>query len=108
MKGGGIRGIAYGGALQELAAQGVLGHITRVGGTSAGAIQAALLAVGYSPEAIIDIVNRTPVQRLNDGRFIFFGAAATYCASLAGTGATSSLLTSASWWAAKPSVPTSP
>jgi len=73
MKGGGIRGIAYGGALQELENQGVLPHITRVGGTSAGAIQAALLAVGYSPEAIIDIINRTPVQRLNDGRFIFFG-----------------------------------
>jgi NTE family protein len=41
-KGGGIRGIAYGGALQELARQGVLAQ--RVGGTSAGAIQAALLA----------------------------------------------------------------
>jgi NTE family protein len=73
MKGGGIRGIAYGGALQELEKQGVLAHITRVGGTSAGAIQAALLAVGYSPDAIIDIINRTPVQRLNDGQFIFIG-----------------------------------
>ncbi|MFD1873900.1 patatin-like phospholipase family protein [Hymenobacter bucti] len=38
MKRGGIRGIAYGGALQELEKQGVLTHITRVGGTSAGAI----------------------------------------------------------------------
>jgi NTE family protein len=73
MKGGGIRGIAYGGALQELEKQGVLVHITRVGGTSAGAIQAALLAVGYSPESIINIINRTPVQRLNDGQFIFIG-----------------------------------
>jgi len=73
MKGGGIRGIAYGGALQELESRGVLAHITRVGGTSAGAIQAALLAVGYSPTAIIDIINRTPVQRLNDGQFIFIG-----------------------------------
>ncbi|HET9504027.1 MAG TPA: patatin-like phospholipase family protein [Hymenobacter sp.] len=73
MKGGGIRGIAYGGALQELESRGVLAHITRVGGTSAGAIQAALLAVGYSPDAIIDIINRTPVQRLNDGQFIFIG-----------------------------------
>jgi NTE family protein len=73
MKGGGIRGIAYGGALQELESRGVLAHITRVGGTSAGAIQAALLAVGYSPAAIIDIINRTPVQRLNDGQFIFIG-----------------------------------
>ena len=73
LKGGGIRGIAYGGALQELEQRGVLAGIERVGGTSAGAIQAALLAVGYSPAAIIDVINRTPVQRLNDGRFIFIG-----------------------------------
>ncbi|SFQ21782.1 patatin-like phospholipase family protein [Hymenobacter arizonensis] len=73
MEGGGIRGIAYGGALQELEQQGVLRGIERVGGTSAGAIQAALLAVGYSASEIIAVVNATPVQRLNDGRFIFFG-----------------------------------
>ncbi|TGE21465.1 patatin [Hymenobacter aquaticus] len=73
MEGGGIRGIAYGGALQELENHGVLAGIRRVGGTSAGAIQAALLAVGYSPAEIIAVVNDMPVQRLNDGRLIFFG-----------------------------------
>ncbi|WP_188561230.1 patatin-like phospholipase family protein [Hymenobacter frigidus] len=73
MEGGGIRGIAYGGALLELEQQGLLRGIERVGGTSAGAIQAALLAVGYSAQEIIDVVNATPIQRLNDGRFIFFG-----------------------------------
>jgi NTE family protein len=73
MEGGGIRGIAYGGALAELEKQGVLAGIVRVGGTSAGAIQAALLAVGYSPAEIMEVVNNTPVQRLNDGRLIFFG-----------------------------------
>lgn len=73
LEGGGIRGIAYGGALQELESRGVLASIGRVGGTSAGAIQAALLAVGYSAQEIIDVVNATPVQQLNDGRFIFFG-----------------------------------
>ena len=73
MEGGGIRGIAYGGALLELEQRGVLAGLTRVGGTSAGAIQAALLAVGYSAQEIIDVVNATPVQRLNDGRFIFLG-----------------------------------
>jgi NTE family protein len=73
LEGGGIRGIAYGGALQELESRGVLASLVRVGGTSAGAIQAALLAVGYSAQEIIDVVNATPVQRLNDGRFIFFG-----------------------------------
>jgi NTE family protein len=73
MEGGGIRGIAYGGALAELETQGVLAGIQRVGGTSAGAIQAALLAVGYTPAEIIRVVNEMPVQRLNDGRLIFFG-----------------------------------
>ena len=73
MEGGGVRGIAYGGALQELQAQGILAHIERVGGTSAGAIQAALLAVGYAPDEIVDVINHTPVQRLNDGRFMFVG-----------------------------------
>ena len=73
LKGGGIRGIAYGGALQELESRGVLAGIRRVGGTSAGAIQAALLAVGYSAQEIIEVVNATPIQRLNDGQFIFVG-----------------------------------
>ncbi|SHL40855.1 patatin-like phospholipase family protein [Hymenobacter psychrotolerans] len=73
MEGGGIRGIAYGGALLELEQRGMLAGIRRVGGTSAGAIQAALLAVGYSPQEIIEVMNNTPVQRLNDGRLIFFG-----------------------------------
>jgi len=73
MEGGGIRGIAYGGALLELEQRGILRGLERVGGTSTGAIQAALLAVGYSAQEIIDVVNATPIQRLNDGRFIFFG-----------------------------------
>ncbi|OWP65092.1 patatin [Hymenobacter amundsenii] len=73
MEGGGIRGIAYGGALAELERQGLLADLRRVGGTSAGAIQAALLAVGYAPADIICIVNELPIQRLNDGRLIFFG-----------------------------------
>jgi NTE family protein len=73
MEGGGIRGIAYGGALDELDKQGILRGIERVGGTSAGAIQAALLAVGYSPAEIVQEVNHTPIQRFNDGRFLFFG-----------------------------------
>ena len=73
MEGGGIRGIAYGGALAELEKQGVLAELRRVGGTSAGAIQAALLAVGYAPREIIEVVNNMPVQRLNDGRLMFFG-----------------------------------
>ncbi|MBT9391971.1 patatin-like phospholipase family protein [Hymenobacter sp. NST-14] len=73
LEGGGIRGIAYGGALAELESRGLLAGLQRVGGTSAGAIQAALLAVGYAPREIIEVVNTLPVQRLNDGRLMFFG-----------------------------------
>ena len=47
-EGGGVKGIAYIGAMQVLQEKGVLEAITRVGGTSAGAINATLFALGYS------------------------------------------------------------
>lgn len=47
-EGGGVKGIAYIGALEVLEKQGALKHITRVGGTSAGAITALFYALGYS------------------------------------------------------------
>lgn len=56
-EGGGVKGIAYVGALEQLEQRGVLGAIRRVGGTSAGAINALLLALDYSrseTRAILD------------------------------------------------------
>ena len=47
-EGGGVKGIAYVGALQVMEQKGILKNITRVGGTSAGAINAVLLALGYT------------------------------------------------------------
>ena len=47
-EGGGVKGIAYVGALEVLQKKGILKDIKRVGGTSAGAINALLLALGYS------------------------------------------------------------
>ncbi|MDX5348792.1 MAG: patatin-like phospholipase family protein [Hymenobacteraceae bacterium] len=73
LEGGGIRGVAYGGALEELEKRNVLQQIERVGGTSAGAIQACLLAVGYTAEEITAITFATPFQRFNDGRLFFAG-----------------------------------
>ena len=73
LEGGGIRGIAYGGALAELDQRNILPQIKRVAGTSAGAIQAALLSVGYSPQEITEITFKTPIQKFTDGKFIFFG-----------------------------------
>lgn len=46
-EGGGVKGIAYIGAMQVMKEKGVLENITRVGGTSAGAINATMLALGY-------------------------------------------------------------
>ena len=46
------RGIAYIGALKEMKQIGAMNDLRRIAGTSAGAITAALLAVGYTPEEI--------------------------------------------------------
>jgi NTE family protein len=70
MEGGGIKGIAYGGALDELEERGILKDIIRVAGTSAGAIQASLLAVGYSSAEITEIIANTPVESFNDDGFV--------------------------------------
>ena len=47
-EGGGVKGIAYVGAMQTLKQAGILSDIQRVGGTSAGAINATLFALGFS------------------------------------------------------------
>ena len=47
-EGGGVKGIAYVGAMQVLNEEGILQDIQRVGGTSAGAINATLFALGFT------------------------------------------------------------
>lgn len=49
-EGGGVKGIAYVGAMEVLEKKGILQDIVRVGGTSAGAINAVLVGLNYSPE----------------------------------------------------------
>lgn len=49
-EGGGVKGIAYVGAMEVLKKKGILDQISRVGGTSAGAINATLFALGFSNE----------------------------------------------------------
>lgn len=55
-EGGGVKGIAYVGALQVLQDEGILPSIKRVAGTSAGAILAVLLGLGYTPDEIKEIM----------------------------------------------------
>lgn len=47
-EGGGVKGIAYIGAMSILERRGILPAIKRAGGTSAGAINALIFALGYS------------------------------------------------------------
>ena len=65
-EGGGVKGIAYGGALTKLDELGVFSNIERVAGTSAGAITATLMAIGYSAQEISDIISKTNFQDFAD------------------------------------------
>ena len=73
LEGAGIRGIAYVGAIKQLEEKDLLKEIEKVGGTSAGAIAALTVALGYTSKEIEDIIYNTKLQKFNDGRFIFFG-----------------------------------
>jgi len=55
-EGGGVKGIAYAGAMEVLEAKGILANIRRVGGTSAGALNAVLFGLGYSNEETKEIL----------------------------------------------------
>ncbi len=55
-EGGGVKGIAYVGALEELRTRGIVENIERVGGTSAGAINAILVGLNYSEKETRDIL----------------------------------------------------
>ena len=55
-EGGGVKGIAYVGALDVLEREGILQNIERVAGTSAGAMVAVLVGLGYTAEEMKDVL----------------------------------------------------
>lgn len=55
-EGGGVKGIAYVGALTKLDEEGILQNIKRVAGTSAGAMVAVLVGLGFTAKEISDIL----------------------------------------------------
>jgi NTE family protein len=65
-EGGGVKGIAYVGAMQVLEAKGILKDIVRVGGTSAGAINATLLGLNYSVDETMQTLSRLNFRRFLD------------------------------------------
>ncbi len=68
-EGGGVKGIAYGGAIIELEERGLLSIIKRFAGTSAGAINATLLALGYTAKEVSDLVAETDFSKFADDDF---------------------------------------
>lgn len=65
-EGGGVRGIAYGGALEAMAKAGLLSSIQGVAGTSAGAITACLVALKYSALEISQIIAHLDLASFED------------------------------------------
>lgn len=57
-EGGGVKGIAYVGAMEVLESKGITKNIQRVGGTSAGAINALLFGLNYSNAETKEILSQ--------------------------------------------------
>jgi NTE family protein len=70
-KGGGVRGIAYMGALQLLEEMGILKNIQRTAGSSAGAIAATLTSFHLSAAETIDLFNTLSVKKVPQSRSLF-------------------------------------
>lgn len=68
-EGGGVKGIAYVGAMQVLQQRGILKNIRRVGGTSAGAINALLFALEYDINSQRQILESTDFKKFMDDSF---------------------------------------
>ena len=65
-EGGGVKGIAYVGAMEILEKKGILQDIIRVGGTSAGAINAVLLGLNYTLAETREILGTLNFRRFLD------------------------------------------
>ena len=73
LKGGGIRGIAYTGAIKVLEDKGIINGIEKVAGTSVGAITGVLVCMGYSASQIEAIMLNQDIATFNDGQGYFIG-----------------------------------
>lgn len=65
-EGGGVKGIAYVGAMEVLENLGILGDIQRAGGTSAGAINALLFGLNYTPNETKRILKKLNFKNFLD------------------------------------------
>ncbi|NGX34464.1 MAG: hypothetical protein K1060chlam1_00817 [Candidatus Anoxychlamydiales bacterium] len=66
LQGGGAKGIAYVGAIKELENLNALTDLKRVAGTSAGAIIAAFVALGFNADEMLSILFNTDLSNFLD------------------------------------------
>ncbi len=69
-EGGGVKGISYLGSMQVLETKGILANVKRVGGTSVGAINAVLLALGYTNAEQRDILYKLDFKNFLDDSWL--------------------------------------
>ena len=68
-EGGGVKGIAYVGALEVLEREGILQNVKRVAGTSAGAMMAVLVGLRYSVDEMKEILWNLNFKKFMDSSF---------------------------------------
>ena len=66
VEGGGIKGVAYAGALRVLEEAGLPGKLRRISGTSAGSMTALMIALGYRSDEIQKVLLGTDFTRFED------------------------------------------
>ena len=65
-EGGGVKGLAYAGAIAALEEKKILSGVKGVAGTSAGAITAALVSLNYNASELTKIVQATDFKKFED------------------------------------------
>lgn len=70
LEGGGVRGLAYAGAIEVLEEKNIINNIEKVAGSSAGAIAGLMISLGYNSSEIDSILQNLKVQQFNDGKDI--------------------------------------
>jgi len=71
LEGGGVRGLAYAGALEVLEQKNILSQVQNVAGSSAGAIAGLMISLGYHSKEIDSVLQTLKIQEFNDGKDIF-------------------------------------
>jgi NTE family protein len=70
-EGGGVKGIAYVGAVRVLEQKGITQNIQRVAGTSVGAINALLFGLNYTNDDVQKILWKLEFRNFRDGTWGF-------------------------------------